>query len=106
MPEAAVGRERLLLTASLYWFTGSGATSAHGTYDGMKAWREIAGAPFDPPPMPPKAVAVFGDDTTIRSLMPGEVERWTEFDTGGHFAALETPELLLSDLREFFSSQR
>ena len=106
MPEAAVGRDRLLLTASLYWFTGSGATSAHGTYDGMKAWREIAGAPFDPPPMPPKAVAVFGDDTTIRSLMPGEVERWTEFDTGGHFAALETPELLLGDLREFFASQR
>ena len=71
MPEAAVGRDRLLLTASLYWFTGSGATSAHGTYDGMKAWREIAGAPFDPPPMPPKAVAVFGDDTTIRCADAG-----------------------------------
>lgn len=26
----------------------------------------------------------------------------TEFDRGGHFAALEVPELLVPDIREFF----
>jgi pimeloyl-ACP methyl ester carboxylesterase len=28
--------------------------------------------------------------------------RWTEFDKGGHFAALENPEFLIDDVRAFF----
>ncbi|WP_437672340.1 alpha/beta fold hydrolase [Sorangium sp. So ce131] len=32
--------------------------------------------------------------------------RWTEMPRGGHFAALETPELLLEDVRGFFRSLR
>jgi hypothetical protein len=31
---------------------------------------------------------------------------WTDFDTGGHFAALETPDLLTQDIRAFFASLR
>ena len=30
------------------------------------------------------------------------VVHWSEFDRGGHFAALEAPDLLAADLREFF----
>jgi pimeloyl-ACP methyl ester carboxylesterase len=30
------------------------------------------------------------------------VERWTEMPRGGHFAALEEPELLAEDMRAFF----
>ncbi|HEY3376239.1 MAG TPA: epoxide hydrolase, partial [Armatimonadota bacterium] len=30
------------------------------------------------------------------------VHRWTEMPRGGHFAALEEPELLVEDLRAFF----
>ena len=30
------------------------------------------------------------------------VVHWSEFDRGGHFAALETPDLLTADVREFF----
>ena len=33
------------------------------------------------------------------------IERWTEMPRGGHFAALETPELLVDDVRAFFSAQ-
>jgi epoxide hydrolase len=29
---------------------------------------------------------------------------WTDFDTGGHFAALETPDLLVQDVGAFFAS--
>ena len=29
------------------------------------------------------------------------VVHWSEFDQGGHFAALEKPELLLGDIRSF-----
>ena len=32
------------------------------------------------------------------------VVRWTEFDRGGHFAAMEAPDLLVDDLREFFAA--
>jgi hypothetical protein len=31
---------------------------------------------------------------------------WHDFDTGGHFAALETPDLLVADVREFFATLR
>jgi hypothetical protein len=49
-------------------------------------------------------VAVFGEDIAIRQY--GEqmytIVHWTEFDCGGHFAALETPDLLVNDVRTFF----
>jgi hypothetical protein len=35
-----------------------------------------------------------------------DVKRWTEFPRGGHFAALETPELLAEDIRAFFRPLR
>ena len=35
-----------------------------------------------------------------------DIRRWTEMPRGGHFAALEEPELLTEDVRAFFSSLR
>jgi pimeloyl-ACP methyl ester carboxylesterase len=32
--------------------------------------------------------------------------QWSEFDRGGHFAALEAPDLLVGDIRTFFRSMR
>ena len=32
------------------------------------------------------------------------ITRWTEFGSGGHFPALEVPDLLTSDIRAFFGS--
>ena len=34
------------------------------------------------------------------------VQRWTEMPRGGHFAALEEPELLVEDMRAFFRPLR
>lgn len=34
------------------------------------------------------------------------VQRWTEFPSGGHFAAMEEPDLLVQDIREFFRPLR
>jgi pimeloyl-ACP methyl ester carboxylesterase len=34
------------------------------------------------------------------------IVRWTEFDTGGHFAAMEAPDLFGGDAREFFRPLR
>ena len=30
------------------------------------------------------------------------IVHWSEFDRGGHFAAMEVPDLLVGDVREFF----
>jgi len=32
--------------------------------------------------------------------------RWTDFDKGGHFAALEAPDFLVADVRAFFRELR
>ena len=32
-----------------------------------------------------------------------DIRHWSEFDRGGHFAAMEVPELLAEDVREFFA---
>jgi pimeloyl-ACP methyl ester carboxylesterase len=47
-------------------------------------------------------------DTTIRPLAERDhnVVHWAEFDRGGHFAAMEAPDLLVRDVREFFRPLR
>ena len=52
----------------------------------------------------PTAVAVFTTDVTVRPFADKvhNVVRWSEFTRGGHFAALEAPDVLTADVREFF----
>ena len=115
LPEDAVDRDQLLTNISIHWFTSSGAASANSTYEGMQAWRQMAASPPQPAGPgadqqtgPPKGVAVFAADTTIKSVMDpdGAIEHWSEFDHGGHFPAMETPDLLTNDLRDFFRKHR
>jgi epoxide hydrolase len=52
-------------------------------------------------------VAVFAADTTIRALLdPGGSMHWSEFDRGGHFPAMEAPDLLIGDVRAFLRPLR
>jgi epoxide hydrolase len=57
---------------------------------------------------PPTGVAVLAADNTIRSLMEanGKIDHWSEFDRGGHFPAMEVPDLLVGDVRSFFAPLR
>ena len=62
-----------------------------------------------PTPSPvPTAVACFAEDVTIRQYSEdiNNIVRWTDFDEGGHFAAMETPDLLVQDVVDFFASLR
>jgi microsomal epoxide hydrolase len=34
------------------------------------------------------------------------IVHWSEFDRGGHFAAMEEPDLLIADVRTFFRGLR
>ena len=116
LPEDAVSRDQLLTNVSIFWFTKAGASSAHGTYEGMQAWREMiaeqqtsaSGSFASERPGPPTGVAVFAADTAIRSLMDpaSQIRHWSEYDRGGHFPAMEVPGLLVGDIRTFFRELR
>jgi pimeloyl-ACP methyl ester carboxylesterase len=57
----------------------------------------------------PTAVIAFAHDVGIRRYAEQEhaITRWTDVeDRGGHFAALEEPETLTADIREFFAGLR
>lgn len=112
LPEDAVPRDRLLANVSVYWFTRTATSSANLYYESTHAAalesfplvRREGSAPE--PSRVPTGVAVFREDLAIRRY--GErilnIVHWTDFDTGGHFAALETPTLLVDDIRKFFAT--
>jgi pimeloyl-ACP methyl ester carboxylesterase len=58
----------------------------------------------------PTGVAVFPREIAppIRRFaeLSNNIVHWAEFDRGGHFAAMEAPELLVGDVREFFRPLR
>ncbi len=102
LPDAAVDRDALLTNVSLYWFTRTFASSIR-LYGEGDSW----GTPLRNSGVP-TAAAVFAGDNSIRVLAEQQhnIVRWTEYDRGGHFAAMEAPDLLISDVRAFFRSLR
>jgi pimeloyl-ACP methyl ester carboxylesterase len=103
LPEDAVDRDHLLTDVSIYWLTATAGSSARLYYEGAKSWGQTS-----EPSGVPTGVAVFPMDVTIRPIAEREhnIVRWTEFDRGGHFAAMEAPDLLVGDVREFFRPLR
>ncbi|ATY15969.1 epoxide hydrolase [Amycolatopsis sp. AA4] len=99
-----IDRDDLLANVSIYWFTRTAASSSRIYADQDVQW----GAAL-PASTVPTAVAVFPDDIglPLRSLAErtDRIVRWTEFPRGGHFPALEEPDLLIGDLRAFFSRE-
>jgi pimeloyl-ACP methyl ester carboxylesterase len=100
--EDAVDVDQFLTSVSFYWFGGGGSGSANALYEAFRAMD------WAPPSGTPSGVAVFGADPLVRLLFDPEqkIAHWTEFDRGGHFPAMEQPELLAGDLRKFFGSLR
>ncbi|WP_406489909.1 epoxide hydrolase family protein [Streptomyces phaeochromogenes] len=106
-PEDAVDRDQLLTNVMLYWLTGTAGSSARIYYERAHAagW----GEPVQPSTAP-TALAVFPWDNFIPLRHVADrtenIVRWTEFDRGGHFAAMEEPDLLVGDVRAFFHELR
>lgn len=100
--ERAVDRDQLLTNIAIYWFTASGASAAHFLYENMHA-REWGGEGSAP-----QGFAVFGQRSFARKLIDpeGRAVHYREYERGGHFPAMEVPELLTEDLRAFFHSLR
>ena len=106
LPDEAVDRDQLLTNVTLYWLTATAGSSARLYYESARS-----GA-WGPPAVStaPTGVAVFPREIAppIRRFaeQSNNIVHWSEFDRGGHFAAMEVPDLLVGDVREFFRPLR
>jgi pimeloyl-ACP methyl ester carboxylesterase len=97
-PRSQITDDRMLTDISLYWLTATAASSARLHHDAPRG---------RPAPCPvPVGVAVFAHDITqsVRPLAERryDIRHWSEFEHGGHFAAMEVPDLFARDVRDFF----
>jgi pimeloyl-ACP methyl ester carboxylesterase len=99
----AVELDRFLTNVLVYWFTGTAASSTRLYYENAhdpEAWSPKPNSGV------PTGVAVFArDEVAIRRY--GEegntILRWTELASGGHFAAMEVPEVWAEEVAAFFA---
>jgi pimeloyl-ACP methyl ester carboxylesterase len=105
-PEDAVSRDEMLANIALYWFTGAIGSSFWPYYARMHGpWPIAEGQTVDVPTgyaqfpreilRPPRSLA----EKTYT-----DIRRWSVMPRGGHFAALEQPEVLAREVVEFFQS--
>jgi epoxide hydrolase len=106
-PEDGLSRDAVLTNVMIYWLTATAGASAQIYYesapllpiaDAKPAARAASAVPL--------GVAVFPKDVLLPVRRFAErdfknIVHWTEFDRGGHFAAMEVPDLFVADLREF-----
>ena len=106
--ENAVSRDDLLANVSLYWFTGAIGSSFWPYYARMHGpWPIPEGKTVDVP----TGYAAFPTEIlrpprSLAARTYTDIRRWTTMPRGGHFAALEQPELLAREIVEFFASLR
>jgi len=101
-PEDAVDRDQMLTNVAIYWLTNTAGSSARIYYE-----RQHSSEALEPGAAKvPTGVALFPHDIglPVRKLAEkmANIVHWTEFDRGGHFPAMEEPDLLVGDIRAFF----
>lgn len=107
-PARAVSRDDMLTNITLYWASGAIGSSFWPYYARMHApWPIPEGTTVDVPTgyvqfpreilRPPRSLA---------ARTYSDIRRWTVRDKGGHFAAMEQPEVLAHEIREFFRPLR
>jgi pimeloyl-ACP methyl ester carboxylesterase len=102
LPEDAVDLDQLLTNVSIYWFTGTGASAARFLYETAHSTE------WGAPGTAPQGWALFAAQPFVRAMMDPdhEIGHWSEYDRGGHFPAMEVPDILVGDVREFFRGLR
>jgi pimeloyl-ACP methyl ester carboxylesterase len=99
----AIDPDAILTNVTLYWLTGTAGSSARLYKEAAASWgRHLERSEV------PTGIAVFPGDSTIRRFAEREhtVVHWSEFNHGGHFAALQAPQFLIEDIRQFFRHVR
>ncbi len=112
-PEArsSLTRDDVLDAVTLYWLTGTGASAARLYWESID---EVTGWFTDDAPDVvdvPTGCSTFAYEVPRASRRWAarrftDIRHWGELDRGGHFAALEQPDLLVSELRAFFRHLR
>ncbi|MDA0360464.1 MAG: epoxide hydrolase [Proteobacteria bacterium] len=102
------GRDTMLTDIMLYWTTGAIGSSFWPYYARMHSpWPIPIGKTVDVPTgyiQFPKEI--LSPPRSVADLFYSNIQSWTECERGGHFAALEQPELLVKDMRQFFRAYR
>jgi microsomal epoxide hydrolase len=102
--EKKFSKDDLLTNVMIYWASGTATSSARIYYENRVA-TAVAGRVTVP-----TACALFPKEisTPPRRWVEARynLTRWTAMPRGGHFAALEEPELLVDDVRAFFRTVR
>lgn len=114
-PSCAIPAETLLGNIAIYWFTGTINSACRLYYESDQApVRLLPGQRVEPPAgffiESPAASRAKGGRGKIppdagprrRAEAAFNVRRWCVAPRGGHFPALETPDLLVGELRDFF----
>jgi pimeloyl-ACP methyl ester carboxylesterase len=99
-----IDRDAILTNVTISWLTATAGSAA-------RLYREAASDAWGQRPAPspvPTSVANFLGDRAIRGLaeLSNTVTHWSVFPTGGHFASLQAPDLLIADIQEFFRTVR
>jgi microsomal epoxide hydrolase len=96
--------DRLLDNITAYWVTGTATSSLRIYWEMRRARRQALPAARV---QVPTAIAAFPGEISYppRSWVEAsyDVVRWTTPLRGGHFAAMEAPEVFAADVRSFFS---
>ncbi len=103
--ESCFTRDQIITNVMLYWVTQTSASAAR------LYWETRRAAARNPPFVTvPTGVARYPKEVLRwpRSWVERQchVVRWQHLSRGGHFPAMEQPELFTEDLREFFRSVR
>ncbi len=101
--ESVYTKDELLTNITIYWVTGTIGSSVRMYKENQSTLWEMAEGEKVPTPagmaLFPQEIAKPPREWAERSW---DVRRWEEMPRGGHFAALEEPELLAHEIREFF----
>jgi microsomal epoxide hydrolase len=105
--ERSFTKDQLLANVMLYWVTGTITSSARLYYETRRSG--TASIPSDFIGVP-TGVAVFPGELTKMPRRWVEqhynVTHWREQPRGGHFAAMEVPDVYVDELRTFFRTVR
>ncbi|MBG0561275.1 epoxide hydrolase family protein [Actinoplanes aureus] len=98
-PATPVPDDRIVANVAHHWFMGTAGSAA-------RLIKESGLAGVRPPCPAPLGVAVLPGDI-VQSVRPLaeqrlDIRHWTEFERGGHFAALEVPDAFAADVTTFF----
>ena len=110
--ENRFSKDQILTLVSIYWHTRTIGTSVRYYYAnglGSSRRRNRGGGAVQVPQGYAQFVGIpsrSGPPQSFLTEPPDNVTHWSVFDTGGHFPAIEEPELLVGDLRKFFGPLR